>query len=775
MGKDTWASNGQKAVISPSLAQRAERLLRAYANILEAVYSGDTSTRPSSMTTMKGKAREHVPSLVELAARQIGATVEENVRTCLDLDGSGSGESSDGSDGEEMVPSSQGMERSASAQEAQLEASKVQDEWYEACPPSVWRWILAEHATAIVADACGVRVPFPLIEACYHLCLMYRAEQEASRFYRPLLESALYSSPPSGTHVLSLLRTSPSPKHLIDTALLPTLLNSAFSDRLFYHPFLSLGSLPAGMRLRSEEDAGTTVTLLVGLMDVARQMLVAISASASLSVDEDMEANGMDRMVNEVCARLVGQLRAVMPLWMSSPQAASKLESVQVAMDDVLEASNTYSTEDSSSPSARDLVELGVVVELSTSPACFEGRLESLLERVVRLAADDSCSDGSSRASPSEDESPPFDAIDAIAATGSPSSPHLPPTFVKTLARFLCPYRSLADIFQLCENLASRQTDAASGGLGDALVRALLEASLSAKRSQPGAREQVEERLAVFGGRTRGLSRTGTEESASRSSTSPVVANTFVESRPTRTRIAPPMTSASDSTDYDEPVLSQRRAARTAGKRRRRWAVSESPSGDESLVEEAGTRSPSVEVVEPKGFDDSDCSHPRPLSRHLAARQPIRASLPSDADDLDLLHSARRRRRIVDRSAPSWLLSPPIASSVSPSPPLTDSRSPSLPPPDVPRPLSFSTGPPSPSPPLPRDLWTKREKVPSSILRAQKPDKRRSEPDKRPVDSKSARSAPSAGSVKLRQVSYRKEVLARRCWGDISSEDELAM
>lgn len=127
--------------ISVQLIQRAEQLLRAYANILDALYAVGSSSHGSEPND-KGKGRERVPTLVELSARQIGATLEENVRACLDLDLSSDAEDSD----HEAVmavssSNSRAMERTASAQEAQLEASRVQDEWYEACPASTWRWV----------------------------------------------------------------------------------------------------------------------------------------------------------------------------------------------------------------------------------------------------------------------------------------------------------------------------------------------------------------------------------------------------------------------------------------------------------------------------------------------------------------------------------------------------------------------------------------------------------------------------------------------------------
>lgn len=205
-----------KNVLSAPLAERAEQLLRAYANILDAVYAPG-----GTLSANGGSSKRRAPSLVELSARQIGTALEDNLRACLELAGSDSDSSSTSGDGLDdddddgralpgwrRRPAS--SQRTASAQEAQLEASNLQDEWYEACPASTWRsalplrytrarcstadpflisahlrWILAEHATAIVVAACGsYGVPYAIVEACFRLCLMFRADHEVrSCFY----------------------------------------------------------------------------------------------------------------------------------------------------------------------------------------------------------------------------------------------------------------------------------------------------------------------------------------------------------------------------------------------------------------------------------------------------------------------------------------------------------------------------------------------------------------------------------------------------------------
>lgn len=128
-----------RGTLPPAVLSRTEQVLRAYANVLEAAYAiGSSSSLPSRSTSDKGKERERVPSLAEVAAREIGATLEDQVRACLDLASSTPSGSSD-SEASDEETSRASLRGGMSAQEAQLEASALQDEWYEACPPSVWR------------------------------------------------------------------------------------------------------------------------------------------------------------------------------------------------------------------------------------------------------------------------------------------------------------------------------------------------------------------------------------------------------------------------------------------------------------------------------------------------------------------------------------------------------------------------------------------------------------------------------------------------------------
>lgn len=150
--------------LSPEAMQRALHVLRAYGNVLEAVYSAMYAAH---------REQRRVPSLAECAAREVGRAIEENVRACLaegysrsDNEASGGedglGDDSVEAESETSFLNSVEMERSASAQELDLKGAKLQDEWYESCPAYASRYvsptslrhrvILNRHRTA---DAAG--------------------------------------------------------------------------------------------------------------------------------------------------------------------------------------------------------------------------------------------------------------------------------------------------------------------------------------------------------------------------------------------------------------------------------------------------------------------------------------------------------------------------------------------------------------------------------------------------------------------------------------------
>lgn len=323
---------------------------------------------------------------------------------------------------------------------------------------------------------------------------------------------------------------------MVDAALLPTLLDSAFADRLFYKSFLSLASLPVGMRLRSGEDVYTTAVLLAGLMHVARHMLAAISSTARA---EDLDPDSVGRMVDEVCRRVATQLRAAMPLWMASGgMEDGDLESLRSAFEDL---GGAFAELDAVSGAMREVLELGIVVELGLAPSSLDDRLEALSLRLASLVRSDSSSSSSSSSFSDSDA----DASDSMSLRDSS-------TLIDTLSRFLCPHRSVADIFQLCDQLGARY---GTRTVGRDLVAVLLRATLAAKGSQPMVREQVERRLGL----------------RSRSATLGKVERRMV---PSPTAADP----EAESTDYDEqPVLSQRRWP-PLEKRGRKMGRSEWPS-----------------------------------------------------------------------------------------------------------------------------------------------------------------------------------------------------
>lgn len=139
-------SSSSAPPLSSESIHRTTAVLRAYTNILDSIV--DSSSSPSSAF--------HLSSLAESSARDVGWAIEENVRGWLVENGMVSPEpssdsssehgssGSDDSDGESPGPTSVGMDRAegVSAQEAEMQASRLVDEWYEACPTYTWRCVL---------------------------------------------------------------------------------------------------------------------------------------------------------------------------------------------------------------------------------------------------------------------------------------------------------------------------------------------------------------------------------------------------------------------------------------------------------------------------------------------------------------------------------------------------------------------------------------------------------------------------------------------------------
>ncbi|GAA5866202.1 hypothetical protein JCM1840_005111 [Sporobolomyces johnsonii] len=296
---------------------RALHLLRAFENVLEAVYAGRRS---------RGRA---VPSLMETCARGIGAEIEENARLWL-----GGGEREDGPDelrmeddrdwaqdpisqavggGEDPDSSMSSDEASAMVEptpertrdEQDQERTKVQDEWYEACPPYCARWILAEHATSIVLEGLeAAEVPYGLVECAFDVCLTWGAASEAARFHPLLLSLALYSPPSASASLIPLLRRTPSPLSLLGS-LHATLLTSSFADRLFFHPSLTLSS-----SFTAHHDPERRIGLVETLLEVAALMVRSIVSSLEDEHEGERDVEGARKLVNEVLDRVLRQIGA---------------------------------------------------------------------------------------------------------------------------------------------------------------------------------------------------------------------------------------------------------------------------------------------------------------------------------------------------------------------------------------------------------------------------------------------------------------------------------
>jgi hypothetical protein len=139
------SSSSSTPPLSSESIHRTTAVLRAYTYILDSTVD---SSPPSSAFRLS--------TLAESSAREVGWAIEENVRGWLIENGmvspepSSDSSSEDGSsrsedlDDESSGPTSVGMDRTegVSAQEAEMQASRLVDEWYEACPTYTWRCVL---------------------------------------------------------------------------------------------------------------------------------------------------------------------------------------------------------------------------------------------------------------------------------------------------------------------------------------------------------------------------------------------------------------------------------------------------------------------------------------------------------------------------------------------------------------------------------------------------------------------------------------------------------
>ncbi|BGP38268.1 hypothetical protein JCM10450v2_002210 [Rhodotorula kratochvilovae] len=585
------------ARLSPPIQQRALAALRAYGNVLEVV----------SGTSARG-----VPSLAEIAARTLGWGIEDDVRACLAAAGdSGSGSGTD----EEGGAGGAEMDRSASMQELQLEAAQAQDEWYDACPPYAVRWLLAEHATAILVDALDAAdAPFAVWECAFDLCLAHGAHAEATRLHSPLL-SALLSLPrtPPPPSLLPLLSRAPSPHALLHSALLPTLLRSSFAQRWFFHPALSLSTPVRGVTPR---DAALAAGLLRVMADVARAMIRAIRAAcAEGGEDVVVDLHSARALAAEVRRRVLSLARAALggALAAEGEDGEEALNEARGAVDRVLaagekpEAEDHDELDDDDDDSVADLRALSAVCDIALALRCPAG--------VAPLGAvrDD-------------EEEANSEALDAA------------------LARFLP-----ALLTSSC-NAGERMLDLAldaGAALGETLLSALEGCSAAPVRLREEARARSEMLQAVT---SEGEHAEASEDGAETDYDEPIVVRAPPK-RPRRREVvhspAPPAEEASVFDLVGRGTLPS--CARTI-------RAASSTSASSASFHSARSRSRSVTADAPpssrrstRATTPSECSAGGGGAREtevlvLLSPTPEPAHAPSEADDLDLLQGAARRR-----------------------------------------------------------------------------------------------------------------------------------
>ncbi|BGP23126.1 proteophosphoglycan ppg4 [Rhodotorula toruloides] len=391
---------------SPSLSSesihRTTAVLRAYTNILDSTV--ESSSPPSSACCPS--------TLAGSSAREVGWSIEENVRDWLVENGMVSPEPSSDADSsgledpnsERTGPTSIIMDRAegASAQEAEMRASRLVDEWYEACPTYTWRWILAEHATSIlVSELQDAEASYGVWETVLGVCVERGANSEASRLHRPLVQSA-FALPPTATastaNILDILRLTPSPRALLHSALLPTLLSSAFEDRFFFHSFLTV--LPSKL----EHSGDTAIEVLSVLGEVAAKMVSTLQELRDDEDDDDEENEGLEEMVDEVLARMIKQVKAALPLLLEFPadlhrshrqtvleqeERTRRLELLSELVHDVLKAVGVSQVDENGATG--ELIAVALVIDLEIVTLRFmhdpEYRFAPGLHRVDQLLA----------------------------------------------------------------------------------------------------------------------------------------------------------------------------------------------------------------------------------------------------------------------------------------------------------------------------------------------------------------------------------------------------
>ncbi|GAA5902628.1 hypothetical protein JCM8208_007023 [Rhodotorula glutinis] len=575
--------------------------------------------------------------------------------------------------------------------------------------------MLGDHATAIVIDALeAADAPLALWECCFDLCLAHDAHAEASRFHAPVLATLLSTprSPPPPS-VLHVLRRTPSPSAFLHSALVPVLLGSSFSQRLFYHPSLSL---PSTSTSTSNRDAPLFAALVVAHCTVASAMLRSIhdlTAATSGATDVDLvDPDSARNLQDEVRRKVASQARAALGCALracSRPRvvgaagddgAAEALEDVCGTLADVLRASSDADAGDDDSPE-RD--ELAVALDRrgersATSELRALGAVCTLALALRDPAAGSSLS---GVVASLEDGLDDADALD------------------DTLRRFLPLVLGVAGPapHQPVDERLLDHVDASTPG-GEALLRALggCSAASAAARAEAGMRLASKCEVDDGSARESELDEPGQgggkdeDEDQSTDYDEPVVMVSPMRSRAQQARrrrqiVHSPEAAADDADPFLDERVASRSASTTSSLRvptapRSRHAGASSSRSRSSTVEAPVRRGPSARCttalsmlcssaresstssIEEEDVDEahepdvlvlspSPSTTPPPSAprRSTATARPsstVSASRPaaslsvvqpavgltSEADDLDLLHSVKRRRYVVQVREP---------------------------------------------------------------------------------------------------------------------------
>lgn len=364
-----------------------------------------------------------------------------------------------------------------------------------------------------------------------------RSSRQASRFYTPLVSTALYGSDTTPRpHILNLLRSCPSPLRLVDSALVPTLLDSAFADRLFYHQYLAIA--PVSSRLR-DEDALPTARLAVGLLHVAAQMIRSVAGQVAASDEPDH----LDRIIDEIMDRLVAQIRHCAVLWMRAKQTTC-LDAVRDAFDEI-----------------RNALEPAVDVDLFAGSQAF-GRLFSyaLVLDTTHLA------DGSTARL--DDWYDRLLATAAVDADDPLSRDTVTDTLRGSFSTCFCPAHSLDQAFAVCDLLSRCRH-------GSAIGATLLGAYTLRKGLSHDDRDRLAERLSTLGPAL--VPRVGMRDSPEVDGSNAPAPSAAISLE------------SEDATDYDEP-FPLRRPAKRAKKRLVIVITSDSDSRSECASSDSESR-----------------------------------------------------------------------------------------------------------------------------------------------------------------------------------------